>query len=132
MSAPPGERDLRIFGAVLPLACAGAGWLGMRIAGPRAALWIWAVGGGVTLAYWSCRALRQPVHGAWTGAAELVGRGVTQVLLASVYFLVVTPLGLLLRALRRDPLARRFERERRTYWTPHDPGGDARRYLRQS
>ncbi|WP_155070816.1 hypothetical protein [Streptomyces taklimakanensis] len=43
------------------------------------------------------------------------------VLLAIVYYLVVTPVGLLARVVR-DPLARGWDRGARTYWvTPTPP-----------
>ena len=50
--------------------------------------------------------------------SEAVGRGLSWLLLAPVYFLVMTPLGLFTRRGSRDPLSRRFEAERDTYWRP--------------
>ena len=39
-------------------------------------------------------------------------------LLIAVYYLLVTPAGLLSRLVGRDPLARRWDRGARSYWIP--------------
>ena len=36
-----------------------------------------------------------------------------------------------IKALRRDPLERRFDRGAPTYWVRHNPAGRIERYLRQ-
>jgi hypothetical protein len=60
-----------------------------------------------------------------------VGWVVSRVLLTLVYYGLLTPLGLALQLLGRDPLRRQFEPEAATYWQPRRPVADARRYLRQ-
>jgi hypothetical protein len=52
-------------------------------------------------------------------------------LLAAIYFLLITPIGLILRIVRRDPLAREFEHEAQSYWTPRPANDDRSRYFRQ-
>ena len=52
-------------------------------------------------------------------------------ILAAIYFLIVTLTGLALRMLGRDPLRRRFERGRASYWDDAEKAGDAERYFRQ-
>lgn len=54
----------------------------------------------------------------WMKLAELLGRVVSPVVLAIVYFLVVTPVGLLRRLTGADPLLRRGPR-RDSYWSPY-------------
>jgi hypothetical protein len=49
--------------------------------------------------------------------AEQVGRLLAWVLLAPVFYLVVTPLGLLTRRGRGDRLGRSFERSAASYWS---------------
>jgi hypothetical protein len=60
-----------------------------------------------------------------------VGWAVGNVLLALVYFGLITPLGLLGRALGRDPLQLRPRPGADTYWQPRLPVIDYRRYFRQ-
>ncbi len=52
-------------------------------------------------------------------------------LLAAVYFLLIAPIGLVLRLARRDPLARGFDREAQSYWVARSADDNRKRYFRQ-
>lgn len=43
--------------------------------------------------------------------------------LGFLFFAAVTPMGLAMRALGKDPLRRRFDRAAATYWIRRDPPG---------
>jgi hypothetical protein len=61
-----------------------------------------------------------------------IGFVVSHVLLAVVYYLVVTPIGLVMRALGHDPMRRRFDPQAATYWLERDgEARDPRHYFRQ-
>lgn len=60
------------------------------------------------------------VYLGWMGLAFLLGHLVSTALLVLFFFLVVTPLGLLARALGRDFLRRRWDRRAASYWLPRD------------
>jgi hypothetical protein len=47
-----------------------------------------------------------------------IGQVMGKVLLGAVYLLIVTPLGLLMRALGKDPLDIRHGKGKQTYWKP--------------
>jgi len=65
-------------------------------------------------------------------AAWPIGFIVSHVVLAAVYYLVLTPIGLLTRLFGYDSMRRRFEREAATYWTERPPSAAAtKRYFRQ-
>ncbi len=57
----------------------------------------------------------RPGYLLWMGIAFVMGNVVSRVILAVVYFLVVTPMGLVARATGRDKLALRA-RGRGTHW----------------
>lgn len=59
-----------------------------------------------------------------------IGWVVSHAIMAIIYFLVITPIGLIVR-LFDDPMKRRFDRAAATYWIEHR-SADSRRYLRQS
>ena len=67
----------------------------------------------------------------WMCAAFPIGWTVSYLLLAAIFFLVLTPIGLVMRLFGRDPMMRAFDRPAKTYWVPHNPGGDPRRYFKQ-
>lgn len=72
------------------------------------------------------------LYRAWMLAAMPLGWGISHAFMLAVFGLVVTPLGLILRLVRYDPMQRRIEPEAESYWTPRKPPPDAKRYLRQS
>ena len=73
----------------------------------------------------------RPVFVAWICAAYPIGWVVSHVLLAAIFYLVFTPIGLVMRLFGRDPLQRKFERSAQTYWVSHNPARDSKRYFRQ-
>jgi hypothetical protein len=57
---------------------------------------------------------------------------VSHVVLAIVYYLVVTPIGLVMRLVGYDAMKRRFDGEATTYWVHRpDNAADAKSYFRQ-
>jgi len=54
----------------------------------------------------------------WMGMAEAMGYVMTRVILALIFFLVVTPIGLVRRLTGGDPLGRRGARTE-SYWKPY-------------
>lgn len=107
-SLPAADRgDLRKFG--LLLAAVGALVAGMawyRQATP-VALWAMGIAGCfLALALVWPSSLR-PLHAVWMLLARVLGFINSHLLLALVFYLVFTPMGLVMRLLGRDPLNRR-------------------------
>ncbi len=59
-----------------------------------------------------------PVYRAWMGLALMISKVTTPVFLGIVYFLVITPTGLVMRMIGRNPLRR--EAQNGTYWIRRD------------
>jgi hypothetical protein len=55
----------------------------------------------------------------------------SQLIVLAMYGLVITPIGLVFRAIGRDPLALRPPRPVDSYWQPKPTPVDVRRYFRQ-
>jgi len=70
------------------------------------------------------------LYRAWLAAARPIGAAVELTALAAVYFLVLTPIGLILRATGRDALLLRRPRGRTSYFSPVDMPTDPARYER--
>ena len=87
----------------------------------------WALGlGGLFLIV----ALRKPVwlrtlNKYWTKVGLLMGRIVSPVITAVLFYAIVTPIALLFRMLGKDPLRLSRDREARTYWIERQPPGPA-------
>jgi hypothetical protein len=128
----PEPRLLRSFGVLLamfvPLFGAVVWWRTGRI---ETATTVWVAGGILTGVYWAVPPVRRWIYVGWMYAAFPIGWTVSHVLMAFIYYVVITPIGLIIRATGRDPLLRRFDRSASTYWVHHPPPGDITRYFRQ-
>ncbi len=73
----------------------------------------------------------RPVFIVWMFAAAPIGWLISRLVLAIVYYLVVTPIGLMLRLVKPDLLQERFDSSAATYWVKREPAQDTSRYFRQ-
>jgi hypothetical protein len=73
----------------------------------------------------------RPIFLGWMYAAYPIGWLVSHVLLGTIYYLMMTPLALMMRLLGHDPLRRRFERSASTYWEATEAVRDKTQYFRQ-
>jgi Saxitoxin biosynthesis operon protein SxtJ len=129
----PSKKELAWFG----LLCLGFfGLVGLSVLHKthslHSAIVVWIAATVGVAIYFAAPPLRRPIYLGWMYAAYPIGWVMSYLLLAVVFFGVFTPVGLLMRAVSRDPLAKDFDRSASTYWTPHDPGTDPDRYFRQS
>jgi hypothetical protein len=128
----PGRTDLKWFGPILAVLFVIVGLIAMfRFDAPGVAKVVWAVGVPFVVAYFAVPALRIPIYVGYMTLVFPLGWLVSHVVLAVLFFLIVTPTALVLRIVRYDPLKRRWERQATSYWTDHRTGGDVSRYLRQ-
>lgn len=73
--------------------------------GRPAAPWFGGLGATLALAGLLIPARLGPVQRAWMGLAHLLSRVTTPVFMSLVYFLVLTPIGLIMRAFGRNPMS---------------------------
>jgi hypothetical protein len=127
----PSRKELRQFGFLCLLFFGGLalwyGWdngftLGVKILTGAALI------GGVLGAV--APQLLKYVFVGWIVAVFPIGWTVSHILLGSIYYLVLTPIGLLVRALGNDPMNRTFDRAAKSYWSVHEQAPVAR-YFRQ-
>ncbi len=133
LNTNPTDRQLRQFALlVVPLAAL----IAIVVLWWRDFGWTWIGGVAVvTAAFASAGAWRpawaRPVYLAWMTAAYPLGWIVGHVVMGAVYFLIVTPIGLFMRILGRDPLARQFDPNRTSYWEPRETDVDRKQYFKQ-
>lgn len=120
LGAPTGlsVREGRKFGFTLGFAFLGLGGLAWwRGRGPVAEVF-WAAAGLLLLAALFVPARLRPVERAWMGWARLISRVTTPILVGVMYFVVITPTAIVMRALGRNPLTSR--RDRDSLWVARD------------
>lgn len=120
ISARLSPLELKRFGftIVLPLALLAAviNWRGHTIL-PAVLAGLAAMLAGLALL---APKLLRPVHILWMGLVNALGWLNTRLLLGLVYFLVITPIGVVMRFVGRDPLDRQL-RDRSSYWVDRNP-----------
>jgi hypothetical protein len=111
----------RAFG--LTLTCAAMVFsLTPLIRGRAPRSWLWAVAIPLALlAFLLPRALNRPKI-LWLAITKVLGRIINFIALSAIFFLVMTPVALLFRAIGRDVLGRRFNPRSVSYWEPRDKG----------
>ena len=128
----PSPRELRVFGLALVLfaGLVGAGFQ-WRAHAPGIARVVWLAGALVATGFFVLPRIRRPIYLAWMYATFPIGFVVSHLVLALVYYAVLTPTGLMKRLLGRDSMTRRFDPAAKSYWAEHDPHQDPGRYFRQ-
>jgi hypothetical protein len=126
------HRTRQLAGALLPLLFGATGAAASSGLPARSVLFpLAAIGVGGALAIWAAPGIGKRIWVGWMTAAAPIGWSLSHVVLAAVYYLVLTPIGLVMRAAGRDPLARRFDRAAASYWIKRDPQVSTERYFRQ-
>ena len=128
----PSLKELRLFAALELIFFAIVGWfVAFRYSSPLAAIAISAIGAAIgVMGLLAPRAIR-PVYVVWMAAALPIGWLVSHAAMAGIFFLVITPIGLMMRACGRDPMQRRFDPSARTYWKERAESRETRDYFRQ-
>ena len=129
----PTRSQLRWFAAlVFPLFWSWIAFLvWKRAEWPRVAIAIAAVAALISIVGLLSPAFMRRV---WVGmmvGLSPIGWVMSHVILAVIYYLVLAPLGLALRATGRDLLAQRLDRGAKTYWIDRRDEVPVERYFRQ-
>jgi len=129
----PTRRQLNQFGFIwlgfLAFFGALATW---RWEAPAVGTVLWAAAVVVPVLGWLWLGFMRAVFVGMSYAAWPIGFVVSHVVLALVYYGVLTPIGLAMRLVGYDPMRRRFEPDADSYWIERDSTPvDAGRYFRQ-
>ena len=131
LNTTPSRGQLRLFGV---LWLVFLGWFGALAWHPGAhalAAVLWVAGGAVAGPGLVFPPLLRYPYLAAVYASYPIGFVSSYLILGVVYYLVLTPVGLMMRLFGNDPLTRRFQPERTTYWKPRAAPRDAKSYFRQ-
>ena len=108
----PQRKQLVSFGLIMAVAALVVAW----IHGERDALTIALITVAIAFAVAPFVAPRPltPLYNAWMRLAEVLGWINTRILLTLIFYLVVTPIGVVMRLFRRSPLA--LEERNGSFW----------------
>ena len=128
----PSPRELRWFGLLLVAFCGLVSALLFAKFHWPVASWIPVAAGSVVAAvYYVVPSVRRPIYLGWMYTFLPLGMLMSFLLLAVIYFLVFTPISLVMRLVGRERLPRRFDPQAKTYWIARPPARPPESYFRQ-
>jgi hypothetical protein len=95
------------------------------IAGGAARLWAVVLAVAFLIAGLTCPAVLAPLNRLWLRFGLLLHRVISPIVLGIMFFGVITPMGLLMRALGKDPLRLQLDKAAGSYWIARTPPGPA-------
>ena len=133
LTRTPSVGELRWFGVVILAAlCLLGALLWWQSGSIGVAIWLGGTGAGLSLVYYAMPPLRRVIYSLWMTAVFPIGWLISHILLAAIYYLLFTPVGLVMRISGRDLMRRRFDPSAASYWIEESPSGDPAEYFRQS
>ncbi len=113
------RKSLRSFGLVMGVVLLVIAAVVTWKSGWAVTTAVWATGVASVLFFVSALAAPQSlrgIHRVWMMLATVLGFVMTRVILSIVFFFVVTPIGLALRAFGKDPLTKGPDSTLKSYW----------------
>jgi hypothetical protein len=125
-------RQLAWFGLVPVVFC---GILGAvfryRFDAPSVAIALWTIGTLTGAIYYAAPPLRRPFYILWFRLVSPIGWALWRASLVIMFFLVITPIGFVVRLLGRDPLEHHFDDRASTYWVKLPADDELESYFKQ-
>ena len=118
--------ELRKFGLTMAIAFAAIGGF-MLWRDKPAWMYLFAIAGFFLVFGLTLPRLLAPIEWAWMKFAYALSFVMTYVLITLIFYVAITPIGLVMRLLGKDPLALKFDKNAKSYWVPVDPNGPCSR-----
>lgn len=128
----PSRKELRVFGSLLIFfGVVVSAILSQRLESTLPALLVVSVATFIGLIGLIAPTLVRPVYVVWMAFAFPIGWTVSHLMMAVVYYLVLTPIGIMMRLCGHDPMQRKLDRAGKSYWQARIPREDLKSYFRQ-
>jgi len=108
-----------------------AGWLKTGVWKLQPALMIGGIGFAIGLLLLVLPGISKPFYVLWYGFACVIGLVVGNTLLAVVFYIFITGVGLAMRAAGRCTVSKTVDKQAATYWKNAKPANDPQSYYRQ-
>ena len=82
---------------------------------------LWSVGGLLIITGSIVPKLLTPVYWIWMKLAHLLGWVNTRLLLGIIFFVIITPMAVVMKVFGRDALNRKIDKDVDSYWIPRPP-----------
>ncbi|MEE2710296.1 MAG: SxtJ family membrane protein [Gemmatimonadota bacterium] len=115
----PTRKQLRNFGLVMGTVLIGIGfyWLFYRDIYETARVVLLSVGGFLFVAGLVAPGTLKPVYTVWMKLALVLAWVNTRIIISLIFFLVITPIGIIIRLIKADLVHEKFQPDAPSYWT---------------
>lgn len=120
------KKELRKFGFVMIVPLAIIGGFLLWKATP-AAPYLLILAAFFLISSLLLPSILRPIERIWMKIAELISAVMTRAILVLTFYLVITPMGLILRLIGKDLLDMKFDSNRKSYWVPVEDDGPCSR-----
>ncbi|MBC8874594.1 MAG: hypothetical protein H8E44_34585 [Planctomycetes bacterium] len=128
----PTARQLRVFSALLiAFAAAVSAWLYYKTDYSHIAIYVLTIGASVGVVGFAWPPLARVVYVVWMVIVLPIGWVVSHVALAALFYLVFTPIAIIMKLCGYDSMQRKFDRQAATYWKRRPQNDDNSRYFKQ-
>ena len=115
------SKEIRKFGLVIAIALGViGGFVYVKFGNFDVVGWLWGIGLLFLILGFILPSVLRPVYRIWMLLAYFIGGIVSRVILTVLFYVVLTPTGLVLRLFGKDVLDQRFEKDRESYWIKKD------------
>jgi hypothetical protein len=128
----PSPKQLRVFSMLQVIFFAiVAAWLHYGTSYERTATIVLVVSLVVGVVGFAWPPPMRVVYVVWMAIVFPIGWTVSHVVLAVLFYLVITPIAIIMKLCRYDSMQRKFDRQAATYWKRREPNDDTSRYFKQ-
>ena len=109
------KEDLRKFGLTVGIVLAAIGTL-LFYFEKSSAIYFTVIGGLLILLGILLPQLLKPINKVWMGVAIVLGFIMTRVILTTLFYLVITPIGFLAKIFGKKFMLLKYDKSAKTYW----------------
>ena len=118
------SKEIRKFGLVFAIALGVIGSIVYFKSGNfDVAGWLWGIGLLFLILGFILPSVLRPIYKIWMLLAYFIGGIVSRVILTVLFYVVLTPTGLVLRLFGKDILNKKLDKRRESYWVKKDLSG---------
>ena len=126
------NKKLRTFGIALMVFLGFIGYSHFKKGNVDHSYWYWGIGCGYALLALVVPIVTKPVYRGAIFVAHILGWINTRIILGAIYYVIFTPISILMRLFGRDSLNRKIDKNSDSYWqSVHVSHGEKDRYLKQ-
>lgn len=110
------KKQLRTFGIALSIFLGGIGLIHFLKGHTPQNLWFWGASGVILLTTLLVPILIKPIYRVAIFIAHILGWINTRLILGLIFYLLFTPISIIMKIIGHDPLNRKFDKEAKSYW----------------